>query len=131
MLRSLSLLSLLLCVGCPKLYSFDEIERSRKQAKINAALNARIWIDNHQKHITSIVAQTDSSITESCPNGDGWVTVEAEDVILKCSSVSVEINCYTADEFKSKSFASQDGKCQPRNLVPFPLPVIDRNHVTR
>lgn len=47
-------------------------------------------------------------------------------VKVKCSTVSGNLGCLEASDFKTKSYASEDGTCQPATKVPFPLPKITK-----
>ena len=43
---------------------------------------------------------------------------------VKCSTVSASLGCYLEDDFAKKPFAAEEGRCQPINKVPFPLPKL-------
>lgn len=112
--------------------SFDTLETSRTQGKANAEFSAQAFrATNPQFSNTAIVAQTDSSMTPDCPQGDGWASVKlvnkdnpAQAVGLKCSTVSAAVGCMTDADFQKKSYAGDDGRCQPVEKVPFPLPKV-------
>jgi hypothetical protein len=128
-LITISTFSLLAACG-PDKVSFDTLESARTQGKANAEFNATVY-RAAQKYDANIVAQTDSTMTPECPQGDGWASVKlidntnpARQVGLKCSTVSGSVGCMTDAEFKTKVYAGDDGRCQATDKVPFPLPKI-------
>lgn len=113
--------------------NFKDIEDSRSIARENAkAIALQYMKENPRFKGMRLVAHTDSSITNKCPQGDGWTTLSVMDDKaatpqkweIKCSTVSLELGCYTTDVFKTKPFAQEDGVCQPRKKVPYPLPKV-------
>jgi len=112
--------------------SFDTLETNRMNAKSNAEYNAtKFRADAPQYANTAIEAQGDSTQTNVCPQGDGWASVRLVDktnpvqkVSLKCSTVSGVVGCLLETDFQKKPYASDDGKCQPQDKVPFPIPKI-------
>jgi hypothetical protein len=128
------ILSLFL-VGCGKreAVSFDTVEQARGQARENAAYNAQTYRANSpQFQAYNVQNNGDSSQTNECPQGDGWASLKLVDpknvnviVKIKCSTVSAGIGCMTEEEFKTKpTYSQEDGRCQPTNKVPFPLPKV-------
>lgn len=116
--------------GCSKDVSFDTLESARSQGKANAEFNATVFRAAN-KYDANIIAQTDSTMTPKCPQGDGWASVRLVDntnparvVGLKCSTISGSVGCMTDADFKTKVYAGDDGNCQPVEKVPFPLPKI-------
>lgn len=132
-LALLAIVALSACSG-PETVSFDTLESSRTKAKENAVWNAtqyRAAAGNLNEY--SIDAMTDSSMVATCPQGDGWVSVKlvnntnpASKIGLKCSTVSNAIGCLSENDFKGKSFAGDDGSCQPVTKVPFPTPTLKK-----
>lgn len=118
----------------PDKVSFDTLESSRTQGKVNAEWNAQVYRGaNPQYNNTAIVAQTDSTMKPDCPQGDGWASVVLVDKAnpaaklgLKCSTVSGSVGCMTGAEFEKKVYATDDGRCQPVDKVPFPLPKLSK-----
>lgn len=111
--------------------SFSTVEDARAQAKENGVLNAQAYRSENKLPDCDIYPRGDSTIAPDCPNGDGWASNElrcpnAKTVKLKCSTVSFSLGCMTDEDFKSKIYAQDDGKCQPRNKVPHPLPKLAR-----
>ena len=112
--------------------SFDTLETARKQAKDNAEYNAKAWRAQTPAYAQlALISRGDSSQTPDCPQGDGWASMDLVDqsnpknkVSLKCSTVSDSVGCREANDFKSSSFANEDGRCQPTTKVPHPLPKI-------
>lgn len=113
--------------------SFDTVESARHQANENSESNAKAFRATHPEYSAwNIETAADSTQSAKCGQGDGWATlhlVKVENtnkyvVPLKCSTVSSALGCMLDSEFKSKSYASQDGKCDLS--LPFPLPKIDK-----
>lgn len=105
------------------------MEDARGTAKENAKWNAQKW--RSQLYPSwDIVGRGDSTQTPECPQGDGWASIDLVSpeknriIKLKCSTVSSNIGCLEQDDFKSKSYAMEDGKCQDVSKVPFPLPKV-------
>ncbi len=111
--------------------TFTVLEQARSTARENAIHNARRWRSQlYPDH--EITSHGDSTQEPDCPQGDGWATIDLYDrhrrlaVQLKCSTVSPNIGCLEAGDFKTKPYAREDGTCQPTSKVPFPLPKIAR-----
>ena len=114
----------------PDKVSFDTLESARTQGKANAEFNATVYRAAN-KFDANIIAQTDSTMTPECPQGDGWASVKlidntnpARQVALKCSTISGSVGCMPDADFKTKAYAGDDGRCQATDKVPFPLPKI-------
>jgi hypothetical protein len=117
--------------GCGKDVSFDTLEQARGQARDNAMWNAQKWrADSGGMYSAAeIIGRGDSSQMPDCPQGDGWATLDLfvdkkKAVTLKCSTVSMNVGCLESNDFKTKAYAVEDGKCQPTTKVPFPLPKV-------
>lgn len=112
--------------------SFQTVEDARSQAKSNATQNATLYRSANKLSAYDIYARGDSTISNKCPNGDGWASIDLREtngsgaIKLKCSTVSVALGCLTEDDFKSKSYAQEDGQCAPLNRVPHPLPKLSQ-----
>ena len=112
--------------------SFSALEDSRSMAKANAEWNATSWRATGGYEAFDIISRGDSSQIPECPQGDGWASVDliAKDkkqvIKLKCSTGSPNIGCLTENDFKTKAYAQEDGKCQPTAKVPYPLPKIGK-----
>ena len=127
-----SALALTLAACGKESVSFDTLETARSQGKANAEWNAQAFrAANPQYTNAAIVAQTDSTMTDKCPQGDGWASVKliskdnvANKVGLKCSTVSGSVGCLLDSDFATKSYSGDDGQCQPVSKVPFPIPKI-------
>lgn len=118
-----------------KVQSFQFLEDQRTIAKENAEFVAADYrSSNPRLSGMKIVGHTDSTISESCPSGDGWVSLslmdaegaksrkDVEKIKIKCSSVSLSLGCYLEKDFTEKPFAKEEGVCN-KNL-PSPLPKI-------
>lgn len=127
-------MSIVLIACDKKEVSFDTLETARSQGKANAEWSAQAFrASSPQYSNAAIVAQTDSSMTPDCPQGDGWASVKlidksnpANKVGLKCSTVSEAVGCMLDSDFQTKSYAGDDGRCQPVSKVPFPIPKLSK-----
>lgn len=113
--------------------SFATLEDARQQARSNGEYNAQLYrAENPRFSDHKIVSHGDSTQSPDCPQGDGWATntimsvngKSVEKFVVKCSTVSASLGCYLDSDFVKKPFAGDEGKCQPTNKVPFPLPKI-------
>lgn len=117
-----------------KLVDFSTVEAQRSAAQSNAEFNAQKYRADNPRFVEGfkIVGHTDSTIDNTCPQGDGWASISimkvddkvVEKYKLKCSTVSASIGCYLEADFDKKTFATEEGKCQPLGKVPFPIPKI-------
>ena len=130
LLIALSVVTLLTACGKDEV-SFASLEEAKGTARENAMWNAqRYRQENVLYRGWDIVGRGDSSQENSCPQGDGWATMDfvhpdkTSLVKVKCSTVSANTGCLEDSDFKTKPFASEDGHCQPTNKVPYPLPKI-------
>lgn len=108
--------------------SFDTLETARTQAKENALWNAQAY---RQANVLyrgwDIIGRGDSTQMPNCPQGDGWATMDFVSMDkttvtkIKCSTVSTALGCLEDSDFKTKSYASEDGHCQDIDKVPFPF----------
>jgi len=114
--------------------SFDTTELNRATAKANAEYNAKKFRSEITQYAGwSLETQGDSTQSSSCPQGDGWASAKlvskenpAVKAGLKCSTVSGTVGCLTDTDFAKKTYASDDGQCQPVTKVPFPIPKIEK-----
>lgn len=120
-------------VGCGKKdeVSFDSLEEAKQTARENAMYNAQAYRQANPRYTGwNILGRGDSTQTNVCPQGDGWATLEfsssdkAGSLKVKCSTVSSATGCLEDADFKTKSWATEDGQCAPTNRVPYPLPKI-------
>ncbi|WP_019865166.1 hypothetical protein [Methylovulum miyakonense] len=112
---------------------FATLESARMQANDNSTYNAASFRATHPEYAEySVSARGDSAQKDNCPQGDGWASIDLTLVAgntksvtaLKCSTVSEAIGCMADVDFKQRSYASQDGKCD--TSLPFPLPKIKK-----
>lgn len=125
---------LLSAAGCAKReVAFDTLETARKQSKENAEFNARKWRADTKIYSGdnfNLISRGDSTQSPDCPQGDGWASIDVVNqngqpvVKLKCSTVSDSVGCLESSDFKTKSYANEDGTCQPTTKVPHPIPKI-------
>ena len=111
--------------------SFASLEEAKGTARENALWNSQRY---RQENVLykgwDIISRGDSTQDNSCPQGDGWATMEfvspdkARVVKVKCSTVSANTGCLEDSDFKTKPFAADDGRCQDTKKVPYPLPKI-------
>jgi len=98
-------------------------------AKANSDYNARAFISADKRYSQySTMNHGDSTISKTCPTGDGWSTVDLRDdngkkvAVLKCSTASFATSCLEKSLFKTKSYAQQDGHCNEE--LPESLPKL-------
>jgi hypothetical protein len=111
-------------VGCgaKQEVSFDTLEMQRSIANDNSKFNATKWRAENGYEQAGILARGDSTQQSNCPQGDGWASVDLVDgstkrvvVKLKCSTVSGNIGCVTAEDFKARAvLASQENTCNDK-----------------
>lgn len=106
--------------------SWETQEDARRQAIENSTFVAQRWRTANASN-ARLIARGDSTINAKCPQGDGWATIDLENdngavIKLKCSTVSETMGCLTEDDFKTKTYAQQEGRCNDE--IPFPLPKI-------
>jgi hypothetical protein len=130
-MKRLSIVAVLLASCGDESVSFNTLEEAKQQARENALFNAQKYrSENVLLKDFAIIARGDSTQDIKCPQGDGWATLEFVSnqnkgvVKVKCSTVSGATGCLEDADFKTKPFASDDGQCQKREKVPFPLPKI-------
>lgn len=138
----LSAIAIALLAACgkpneaPEAVSFATLEDARAQARTNGEYNAQVYRADNPRFDSryKIIPHGDSTQTNECPQGDGWATntIMAVDnkavdkYSIKCSTVSATLGCYLDEDFAKKSFAAEEGKCQPTSKVPFPLPKLTK-----
>jgi hypothetical protein len=110
--------------------SVDTLEEQKAMARDNATFNASLFRSEDPRYANyKIVPNGDSTQVPNCPQGDGWATITLlgpnnEAVKIKCSTYSKSTGCLLDSEFAKKSYAADDGKCQPTTKVPYPLKKI-------
>lgn len=114
--------------GCGKEEaSFDATETQRSIANDNSRFNAATWRGQNGFEQLTILARGDSTQQRSCPQGDGWASVDllhpqtkAVVIQLKCSTVSANIGCVKAEDFKARPvLATQENRCNADIPVAF------------
>jgi hypothetical protein len=99
--------------------SFDTLETQRAIANDNSRYNAQKWRAENGYEKNNILTRGDSTQQASCPQGDGWASVDIIDKdtkkaveSLKCSTVSGNLGCYKAEDFKARAvLAKQENTC--------------------
>lgn len=126
-------LALSACGSKEEPVSFATLEDARAQARTNGEYNAQLYrAENPRFTDHKIVSHGDSTQSPDCPQGDGWASntimsvngKQIEKFKVRCSTVSASLGCYLEDDFAKKPFAAEEGRCQPINKVPFPLPKL-------
>ena len=108
--------------------SFATLEDARGQARENVTHVAQAYRAENKLTEYDLLVRGDSTQNSTCPQGDGWSSVDLtskstkETIKLKCSTVSLNLSCLVEADFKSKSYASDDGHCNKE--LPFPLPKL-------
>lgn len=102
-----------------KQVSFETLETQRSIANDNSRYNAQKWRAENGYEAMNILARGDSTQQASCPQGDGWASVDLIDAKtkavqekLKCSTVSGNLGCYKDADFKARAvLAKQENSC--------------------
>ena len=105
--------------GCKDEVSFDALEAARSTVNANAHYNATKFRAENGHSELGLLVRGDSSQQNSCPQGDGWASVDLVDAKtkqpmykLKCSTVSPNVGCMYEQDFKSRTqYSSQENKC--------------------
>lgn len=129
---ALALLSVTVAACKDEKVSFNELEDARGTANANSVWNAQHWRATEPVFQDwDILTRGDSTQSPECPMGDGWATMsfiskdKKQEVKVKCSTVSANLGCMLDSDFKSKSYATEDGQCQRESgKVPYPLPKL-------
>ncbi len=132
MVSVLAVLAITACDSQPKI-SFDTVESARVQVNENAEFNAKNFRQLHPEFNSySINMRGDSTQSDKCGQGDGWASIELiklegdQKLVkkLKCSTVSSALGCMPEEDFKTRSYASEEGQCN--ESIPFPVPKIQK-----
>lgn len=99
--------------------SFDTLETQRSVANENSRFNAQKWRAENGHEQYGILTRGDSTQQASCPQGDGWASVDLTHpqtkqavVKLKCSTVSGNVGCIKDEDFKARAvLSSQENRC--------------------
>jgi hypothetical protein len=125
------LLSLFIMSCSSDKVSFDTVEDARRQVRENVTLVAQTFRAENKLQEYDLYVRGDSTQSAECPQGDGWASVDFKnkegklaDMKLKCSTVSLSISCMTSEDFKTKSYSSEEGRCNKD--IPFPLPKLNK-----
>jgi hypothetical protein len=123
------LLATIVLTACSKdKVSFDTAEDSRRQVRENVTQLSQEYRAASKLGDYDIMIRGDSTISRECPQGDGWATIDlvtkdrdpSKTIRLKCSTVSEGIGCMTEEDFKTKRYATEDGKCSTEFGYPLP-----------
>lgn len=112
-----ALVALAACSG--EKVSFETLETNRAVANENSAYNAKKWRADNGMGELGILTRGDSTQQAKCPQGDGWASVDLTNpqtkqavLALKCSTVSPNIGCLKASDFKDRAvLANQENTC--------------------
>jgi len=107
----------------------DVVDQNMTISRLNAQKNANSYfpilypagsVDKMLGTPTRILMQSDSTISKTCRFGDGWASGEVQFDTGKTLAVKCQTNgtgkgingCMTKAEFETKTYASEEGKCQ-------------------
>ena len=121
-----TLITTLALTGCAEKTSFDALESARATVNANAHYNASKFRAENGYSDLGLLVRGDSTQQPSCPQGDGWASVDLVHPDtkqplhkLKCSTVSPNIGCMLVDDFKSRvQYANQENTCNADLLYP-------------
>lgn len=116
------LLTLVACGGGKSAESIDQsiVDNNQLISKENATLNAKAYMrEVAPKDGERVQFMSDSTIDTDCRFGDGWASgklhmTDGTKVALKCQTTGSgkgTNGCMTEEEFGTKDYAEQDGKC--------------------
>ncbi len=121
-----AVITALLLSACGKdKVGFDTLEQARGQVNENVTLVAQDYRAKNNLASYDIYMRGDSTQSNECPQGDGWASIELKDrssgqkISMKCSTVSINLSCLESTDFKTKAYASEEGRCN--TLLPFPV----------
>ena len=132
-MTAIALVTAALLTACGKNeVSFDTLETQRSIANDNSRYNAQKWRAENGYEALNILGRGDSTQQASCPQGDGWASVDLIDAKtkavqekLKCSTVSGNLGCYKDADFKARAvLAKQENTCN--NEIPKTLKKIEQ-----
>jgi hypothetical protein len=132
-ITAIALVTAALLTACGKQeVSFDTLETQRSIANDNSRYNAQKWRAENGYEALNILGRGDSTQQASCPQGDGWASVDLIDAKtkavqekLKCSTVSGNLGCYKDGDFKARAvLAKQENTCN--NEIPKTLKKIEQ-----
>ena len=118
----------LLNTGCNDEVSQATVEEQRTIARGNSMFVAKDFVSNNPRYAGyQVVNNGDSTMSTSCPQGDGWASLELyhpekKGIKIKCSTYSKGIGCMTQKNFEGKTYARQDKTCDRK--LKYPLPKI-------
>lgn len=109
-----------------------DLENARATARANSELNAELYRAANPRYTGDfqIISRSDSHQTLDCPQGDGFTDLNmlfidpanpknVTKIGLKCSTVSLSVGCYRAEDFfKMPEMVSQEGKCLTEYRLP-------------
>lgn len=107
----------------------DIVDSNMTTTRLNAQKNASSWYATvYPEGMTDaklgkpirILAQSDSTVSASCRNGDGWASAVLNfeggknlDVKCQTNGAGKGINgCMTKAEFETKTYKNEEGSCQ-------------------
>lgn len=107
----------------------DIVDSNMTTTRLNAQKNASAWyatvyptdtVDAKLGKPIRILAQSDSTVADSCRNGDGWASAVVNfeggktlDVKCQTNGTGKGINgCMTKGEFETKTYKGEEGSCQ-------------------
>lgn len=128
-MKKLVLITALLgLTACGDKVSTNELEEQRGIVRENLMFNAQVYrTEGPRLGDYKIVPNGDSTMSVSCPQGDGWGTIqlispEGRTVKLKCSTYSKNLSCQIdGKEFK---YSKEEGRCASTDVVAYPIKKI-------
>lgn len=115
-----------LLAACGEKVPVDVVDQNQTISRDNAPMNAKRFVNQRFPQATQTIVDSDSTVGRDCRFGDGW----ASGKVFQDGRIIAQIKCQTngrgkgvegcllADEFKTKDYANEDGRCQ--NLPELP-----------
>ena len=98
--------------------SAEEVDQNQVISQKNAEYNLRRFISKNVDNAIDWDIQSDSTVSASCPSGDGWasgtINTGQGEVKVKCQTTGSgkgSNGCLLVSDFNKKSYVEQEGSC--------------------
>jgi hypothetical protein len=132
-LVKVALLGLIACAGsmflaaCGEKVPSDIVDQNMTISRENAQLNARRFVAERYPQATQTIVDSDSTVSANCRFGDGWASGKVFKDGVPIAKIKCQTNgsgkglygCLEDGEYKTKSYADEDGRCNP-NITELP-----------
>ena len=98
--------------------SAEEVDQNQVITQQNAEYNLRRFIQDNVDNAIEWNIQSDSTVSASCPSGDGWasgtIKTGTGELEVKCQTTGSgkgSNGCLLVTDFNKKEYAQQEGNC--------------------